>query len=156
MSQGGGEQQVQKLLDSLTQLLFGLDESIKQKATNALDLIIQLVNSLSSKSEPIAISALKAIKSCVIRNSVGRQQCRAAGVFPFLNTTLNEYQEHALIVEEAMTTLAALSMSNDLNALQVRRSLCHVCDDTHSNSNLACFTGYHAISHAREHGSNNV
>jgi hypothetical protein len=126
MLEGGSEKEVQKLLDSLTQLLFGLDEYLKQKATNALDLIIQLVNSTTA-SQPIILSALKAIQSCVTRNAVGRQQCRAAGVFEFLSTTLDEYAQQVVVVEEAMTTLAAMSMCNDLNAKQVCVRFYDVC-----------------------------
>jgi hypothetical protein len=145
---------VNRMLGSLTALLFGLDESLKQKATGALHLIIQLVTSLNNsnnnnnthdddgdkkasqdttddrildhdvvpvpvRSESITMAALKAIKSCVIRNPIGRNQCRAAGVFGFIQQTLIQYSQHIVVVEEAMTTLAAMSLSNDLNALQV-------------------------------------
>jgi hypothetical protein len=142
---------VQLMLNRLTALLFGLDESLKQKATNALDLIVQLVHCSSiavvpattssttatttttgtsksttintdppvAASEPISLAALKAIKSCVIRNPVGRNSCRAAGVFPFLQSTLVHHAQDPILIEEAMTTLAAMCLSNDLNALQV-------------------------------------
>ena len=144
---------VQLILNRLTALLFGLDESLKQKATNSLDLIIQLVHSsigtctpttittvtdknssnantntnTSStitndphpESKPISLAALKAIKSCVIRNPVGRNACRAAGVFEFLQSTLQHHSQDPILLEEAMTTLAAMCLSNDLNALQV-------------------------------------
>lgn len=119
---------VQLVLNRLTATLFGLDESLKQKANNALDLIIQLVQSSAvgvgdeaqeqAVSEPISLAALKAIKSCIIRNPAGRNACRAAGVFPFLHSTLLHHGEDPILVEEAMTTLAAMCLSNDLNALQ--------------------------------------
>ena len=130
---------VQLMLNHLTALLFGLDESLKQKATNSLDLIIQLVqssigtittvtdsnssnantNNPHPESESISLAALKAIKSCVIRNPVGRNACRAAGVFEFLQSTLRHHFQDPILLEEAMTTLAAMCLSNDLNALQV-------------------------------------
>jgi hypothetical protein len=142
------EDRVNRMLCGLTALLFGLDESVKQKAAGALHLIIQLVNSLSNNSsknqhdnddndkhqastsdktdhvfvvpsESITMAALKAIKSCVIRNPIGRNQCRAAGVFGFIQKTLIQYAQQIVVVEEAMTTLAAMCLSNDLNALQV-------------------------------------
>jgi hypothetical protein len=122
---------VQLMLNRLTAHLFGLDESLKQKATNALDLIIQLVHSSvvdvgtavavqdQAVSQPISLAALKSIKSCIIRNPAGRNACRAAGVFPFLHSTMLHHAEDPILVEEAMTTLAAMCLSNDLNALQV-------------------------------------
>lgn len=111
--------EIQSLLDRLTQLLFGLDESLKAKAIGALALIITLVTSLPP-SEEILLAALKAIKSCVIRNSIGRRRCRSAGIFEWLSSSADVTfdSKNPVIVEEAMTALAAMCMSNDLNSLQ--------------------------------------
>jgi hypothetical protein len=115
------EEEVQSLLDRLTQLLFGLDESSKAKATGALELIVTMMKSLQVVvSDSIVLSALKAIKSCVIRNSIGRRRCRSAGIFEWLKDSDVSSADSAnpVLVEEAMTALAAMCLSDDLNSLQ--------------------------------------
>ena len=126
---------LQITLDTLTQILFGSDS--KQKAQivthdkGALYLIVSLVNAsrvLDSSSveettrNKIIMSSLKAIKTCVVRNPIGRRYCRSAGILPLLQRILNHYvtSTDSIMVEEALTTLAATCLGDDLNALQVR------------------------------------
>jgi len=75
------------------------------------------------------MAALKAIKTCVIRNPAGRSRCRSAGILTFINSVLElstcskEEQDgdgvtNAILAEEAFTTLAASCLGDDLNALE--------------------------------------
>ena len=71
---------------------------------------------------------MKAIKSCVVRNPSGRCRCRSSGVFGLLGDMLNQQlliekeetnEKNAVLLEEIFTTLAAVCLGDDLNALQV-------------------------------------
>jgi len=121
-------------LDTISKLVFGLDEKNKSKfvlhGAGALELVIALVRKSEAKAEnsedecesqtTIQIAALKAIKTCVLRNSAGRSRCRSAGVLLWLTQVLETALKHnnALLAEEAFTTLAATCLGDDLNALQ--------------------------------------
>ena len=113
------------LLDTLQKLIFGLDEGRKTIAVKngALELIVKLSDTLPS-SDRVVMSALKATKSCVIKNPTGRQYCRSAGTLKWMKTTLQTSVAQrdvskAALVEENITTLAAICLGDDLNALQV-------------------------------------
>ena len=117
---------VVSLLETLQKLIFGLGEGRKTIAVKngALELIIKLSDTLSS-SDRVVRSALKAIKSCVVKNPTGRQYCRSAGILNWMKTTLQASVaqrdvSNATLVEESITTLAAICLGDDLNALQVR------------------------------------
>lgn len=134
-------------LDTITKLIFGLEGSQKGKVIvfggGALELILALVhssNALSStststlqddkeESRNICSSSVKAIKTCVVRNPVGRCRCRTAGVSAFLKDILDAFmmkeslsdsdlKANALLVEDVITALAAICLGDDLNALQ--------------------------------------
>lgn len=123
-------------IDTFSQLIFGLDEKNKSEfvlhGTGVLELIISLAwtsEAISKKSnfecdnkttEGIQVAALKAIKTCVVRNATGRSRCRSAGVLLWLNQVLDVafLSNNASLIEEAFTTLAAICLGNDLNALQ--------------------------------------
>merc|ERR1712038_1554434 len=72
-------------------------------------------------------SSLKAVKTCVLRNPAARCRCRSAGIFSFLTDILDvilddekeeKDAEDKLLVELLFTTLAAVCLGDDLNALQ--------------------------------------
>lgn len=133
--------QVVTLLDSMTKLMFGLEEGKKSIAihhgTGSIELAICLVSSahcLPPRSLPtdentemlLLTSALKTMKTSVVRNPAGRTRCRSAGAFDFLCSVLDYCLENtvpASLIDDALTTLAAMCMGNDLNALQVRLNL---------------------------------
>lgn len=135
------------VMESIVKLTFGLDGEKKAQVVahggGALELIVELVRStgvlLSSSSTSrtiskvkeealwdetqrhnIILSTVKAIKSCVVRNPAGRWRCRSAGVLTFLCDVLDQSMitGNADIVEDIFTTLAAICLGNDLNALQ--------------------------------------
>ena len=122
----------------MTQILFGLDSNQKSQVvthgSGALELIVALVNTsqvLETEKEgaqsseetckSIIMSSLKAIKTCVVRKPVGRIRCRSAQVLPLLKKIVIQYLHpgEVTMVEEAMTTLAATCLGDDLNALYV-------------------------------------
>jgi hypothetical protein len=122
-------------LDTLTKLIFGSDASMKAKivlhGAGALELIMELVQMPSvakgdSKTlQGIQLSALKAVKTCVLRNPAGRSRCRSAQVYKFLHKVLEDGASNSqsspdvsLLTEEALTTLAATCLGDDLNALE--------------------------------------
>lgn len=81
---------------------------------------------LTNEQDAVWRGALKLIKCSVIRCNVGRTRCRTAGVFDFFQALLVTFlpapttdRNVALLMEECMTTLAAVCLGNDLNALQV-------------------------------------
>eukprot|EP00557_Chaetoceros_sp_GSL56_P009169 CAMPEP_0176495152 /NCGR_PEP_ID=MMETSP0200_2-20121128/10496_1 /TAXON_ID=947934 /ORGANISM="Chaetoceros sp., Strain GSL56" /LENGTH=371 /DNA_ID=CAMNT_0017892995 /DNA_START=42 /DNA_END=1160 /DNA_ORIENTATION=- len=135
-------QKITIILDTITKLIFGSDASMKAKlvlhGAGTLELIIELVQMPSvCKSDDktlkgIQMSALKAVKTCVLRNPAGRSRCRSAQVYKFLgkvlldddddddddDTTNSKLSTNALLTEEAFTTLAATCLGDDLNALE--------------------------------------
>jgi hypothetical protein len=119
-------QKVVGILDTLQKLIFGVDEGRKAIAVRngALELIIQLSNTLSQSGD-VAMGALKATKCCVVKNPIGRSYCRSAGTMKWLKETLQPLVKtqdvlKVKLVEECLTTLAAICLGDDLNALQVR------------------------------------
>jgi len=118
------QQKVAGLLETLQRLIFGLDQGKKIFAVKngALELIIKLSDTFQF-SDPITLAALKATKSCVVKNPAGRTCCRSAGTLKWMNTRLtsllsNQDPSKATLVEEGLTTLAAICLGDDLNALQ--------------------------------------
>ena len=123
-------------LDTITKLIFGLDEKNKTNVVlyggGALELVIALVKSscfddldkelATEFKNKIQTSAMKAVKTCSIRNPAGRSRARAAGVVSFLKEVLDravlESDSNDVIAEEGFTTLAAICLGDDLNALQ--------------------------------------
>ena len=121
------QQKVAGLLETLQRLIFGLDQGKKLVAVKngALELIVKLSDTFQF-SDPITLAALKATKSCVVKNPAGRTCCRSAGTLKWMNTRLtsllsNQDPSKATLVEEGLTTLAAICLGDDLNALQVSR-----------------------------------
>lgn len=119
-----------QMITTFQRILFGLDEKLKSEAVvhgkGTLEIILALATSkyVDSKDEKLKVETLKAIKCCVVRCAAGRNRCRAAGVFPYLKTLLEKDYENETITDQALTLLAAVSLNNDLNTLQVR--LIHV------------------------------
>jgi len=123
-------QRILTTLATITKFVFGLDvtkkSSVVLHAAGALELIIALVQSSNTigddaMSKTIKMGALKAIKTCVVRNPAGRSRCRSAGVLTFINDVFDTMMlddTNAVLVEEAFTTLAAVCLGDDLNALQ--------------------------------------
>jgi len=82
-------------------------------------------------AKPIVLSSLKAIKTSVLCNVEARCRYRSAGVFSYLKDILDvilkggEQEENdaedKMLVEQVFTTLAAICLGDDLNALQVRK-----------------------------------
>ena len=128
-------------LDTITKLLFGLSPTRKAQVVvhggGAIELIVGLVrvsNVLQSMdaiplAKPIILSSLKAIKIAVLRNPAGRCRCRSADIFVYLsdilkallnNNSSNKDAEDGMLIEHVFTTLAAICLGDDLNALQVR------------------------------------
>mmetsp|Transcript_18712 Transcript_18712/g.22939 ORF Transcript_18712/g.22939 Transcript_18712/m.22939 type:complete len:426 (-) Transcript_18712:85-1362(-) len=138
-------------LTTITKIIFGIDAAKKAKVIvhggGAIELILALVQASniltttttllesSVQAKEIIMSSLKAIKTCVVRNPVGRCRCRSAGVLAFLQSILdlifvdddgNKSNDEKNIlmkdikslVEEIFTTLAAICIGDDLNSLQ--------------------------------------
>jgi hypothetical protein len=146
-------QKIMITLDTITKLIFGLSANRKAQVVvhggGAIELIVGLVRAskvleldndemyVTALSKPIILSSLKAIKTCVLRNPAGRCRCRSANVFEFLKDILNaivkdfsgnkeqdnDDDDNKLLVEQVFTTLAAICLGDDLNALQVRDRL---------------------------------
>ena len=155
------QQHILITIDTVAKLIFGLDVKEKTRVVlhgeGALELIMALVNqyhqsqsqqsqsnsigSIGSRSsntievEKIQTAALKAIKTCVLRNPAGRSRCRSAGILTFINSVLEHSMcidststskeegqgntnANAILAEEAFTTLAAACLGDDLNALE--------------------------------------
>jgi hypothetical protein len=123
-------------INTIAKLIFGLDKKQKTRVVlhgeGALELIMALVNqSDHDQATLVQTSALKAIKTCVLRNPAGRSRCRSAGVLTYINAVLQQSlnlddngntnanaSTDVTLAEEAFTTLAALSLGDDLNALE--------------------------------------
>jgi len=139
-------QQVMHMLQAMSKIIFGVDEGKKSIAIvyglGCLELCMKLVASaqvgylegetndttilqFSHEGEAVWRSGLKVVKCSVIKCKVGRARCRKARVFDFIKTLLEIFLEYddnrhaASLVEECMTTLAAICLGDDLNALQV-------------------------------------
>ena len=134
-------QRIVNMLDAMTKVIFGLDETKKAIATvygeGLLELTMKLMESAQVLYPPqqdtvdlvwfdaACKSGVKMVKCCVILNKVGRKQCRSAGIFDFLQAVLSTFLDRkdpeaaAFMVEETLTTLAAICLGDDLNALQV-------------------------------------
>ena len=118
-------------LDTITKLTFGLDGANKSKMVLHGAGVLELVIALTEKSnanafsgegsqKSVQIAALKAIKTCVLRNAAGRSRCRLAGIPEFVNHVLDTaiLTSDAALAEEAFTALAATCLGDDLNALK--------------------------------------
>jgi hypothetical protein len=126
-------------LDVVTKLIFGQDQANKAQLVlyggGALELMVDLVRRsevldttrstslLDDQERTLLLTAVKGIKICVLRNAPGRARVRISGA---LNTLLNsvnlcfqQQQNDALLMEEILTTCAAVCLGDDLNALQV-------------------------------------
>mmetsp|Transcript_6790 Transcript_6790/g.9744 ORF Transcript_6790/g.9744 Transcript_6790/m.9744 type:complete len:375 (+) Transcript_6790:78-1202(+) len=133
------DQRILITLETITKLIFGSDGKKKARvvlyAGGALELIVALVkrsgvlnvknidnngSDQAEMSKKIILSALKSIKTCVLRNPAGRARCRSSGALGMISNVfeLCMMEQHATIVEEAFTTLAAMSLGDDLNALE--------------------------------------
>ena len=111
------ESNVISWLQTMTSLLFGLDDAKKTLAAeDALYVAVSMIQ-LHRNNPKIHMIGLKAIQSCVVRNSTGRNNCIRCGVFRILQSLLAEQQSNLAVVDEAYTTLAAVCLGNDLNAL---------------------------------------
>ena len=116
-----------RTITTFSSLLFGLDGNLKSKAIlyghGALEMILTISNStVSTNKKKLIEETLKAIKCCVVRCSQGRNRCRGAGVFSYLKKIFKDEYNDETIMEQAVTVTAAISMGNDLNALQVSRN----------------------------------
>ncbi len=122
-------------LETIMKLIFGLDGEKKSKVVlfggGALELIVALVrrsnalnqNNDDTEVQKITLSALKAIKTCVLRNPAGRSRCRSSGALDMVFQVLEIHMVasgNVALIDETFTTLAAMCLGNDLNALQVR------------------------------------
>ena len=139
-------QRVVAILQAMCKLNFGVDEGKKSIAIvygeGCLELTLKLVSTArvgypsfvgdetdsdavgmsQQQHEAVWRSGLKMVKCSVIRCRVGRARCRTAGVFGFIKRLLQMHLDQdnaASLVEECMTTLAAICLGDDLNALQV-------------------------------------
>ena len=127
--------QTMTLLTTIVKLVFGLDETKKtfvvQHDRGALWLVLALANLNDSIRDDNAVTqmAIKAIRCCVVKNPAGRSRCRPEVLEWVQATTENllekvqsndktKMDSSAVLMEEAMTTLAAICMGDDLNALQ--------------------------------------
>jgi tetratricopeptide (TPR) repeat protein len=147
---------LRSILESLTTLMSGLDEPKKSVAVSygALVLAVEAIRKLDRNLDDTGrtrtcdsmnvIVGLKAVKSCVVRNPKGRAKCRQEGVFGVLSSIL--FNAHAVdtdmqILEETYTTLAAVCLGDDLNALQaalayrekVKEALRRYCREKHGS-----------------------
>ena len=133
------QQKILITLNTITKLTFGLDGTKKSQmvlhGAGVLELIIALVKRANTDTKKKAANdnngllkqiqsgALNAIKTYVLCNPAGRSRCQLAGVLSFLSNVLNSKNESTTgsktgLAEEAYTTLLALCLGDDLNALQ--------------------------------------
>ena len=123
---------VEAILSGMTKIVFGVDENKKATAVTygdgCLELTMKLMKSCQlhqeqaseEEQQDVWRSGLKMCKCCVIRSRMGRTRCRVAGVFEFIRNVLSIFlhEGNASMVEEALTTLSAVCLGDDLNALQ--------------------------------------
>mmetsp|Transcript_39079 Transcript_39079/g.79685 ORF Transcript_39079/g.79685 Transcript_39079/m.79685 type:complete len:365 (-) Transcript_39079:130-1224(-) len=134
------KQKVVVVLEKVCNTVFGLGTENKaaiiSHGDGTLELIVSLVSSTDALSDKkaatgdkqtgsegqldnkILVMAMKAVRTCVVRNPVGRLRSRSAGVFLLLKDTLVGFSDDVHLVEESMTTLAAVCLGDDLNTLQ--------------------------------------
>lgn len=123
-------------LDVVNKLIFGQDQENKAQLVlyggGALELLVDLVRRsevldstslLDDQERTLLLTAVKGIKICVLRNAPGRARVRISGALDTLldsvNLCLQHQQNDALLMEEILTTCAAVCLGDDLNALQV-------------------------------------
>lgn len=136
-------EKVVAILSGMTKIVFGVDENKKAIAVTygdgCLELTMKLMESCqldhqeqqsSEEEQDVWRSGLKMCKCSVVRSKVGRTRCRAAGILEFLHQVLSTFlhEGNASMVEEALTTLAAICLGDDLNALQAAVQLRHYVD----------------------------
>lgn len=121
------KESILNVLQTLQKLLFGLDESLKSEAVSyrdgAMKLVLSVIDKPSSQNEKdVIISALKAIKCCVVNCPVGRAKCGPQGVFEFLTDVYcdEKLNKDEQIITEAFTTTAAICLGSDINALHIK------------------------------------
>jgi hypothetical protein len=127
-------------LDVVTKMIFGQDQANKAQLVlyggGALELLVDLVRRsevldttsckslLDDQERTLLLTAVKGIKICVLRNAPGRARVRISGALDTLSGSVNlcfqQQQNDALLMEEILTTCAAVCLGDDLNALQVR------------------------------------
>ena len=136
-----------RVVKTVSTLAFGQDPVVKRTIIDggALELVVQALNTYnsimlsydsssnnSSTLTNILELGLKGIRSCVIRNPHGRTRCRNAKVLPCLDHILSriistETKYNAdnsddsnkfLLIENILTTVAAICLGDDMNALQ--------------------------------------
>jgi hypothetical protein len=126
-------------LDLVTKMIFGQDQANKAQLVlyggGALELLVDLVRRskvldptrstslLDDQERALLLTAVKGIKICVLRNAPGRARVRISGALDTLLNSMNlcfqQQKNDALLMEEILTTCAAVCLGDDLNALQV-------------------------------------
>ena len=111
-----------RIVQTISKLSFGQDPIMKNVLIDggALELVVMAIEGQEGQSASeveILTEALKAIRLCVIRNPIGRERCRAAGILKCLEDLLKP-DANATLVEDVLTTVAAVCMGDDINALQ--------------------------------------
>jgi hypothetical protein len=130
-------------LDVITKLIFGQDQANKAQLVlyggGALELLVDLVRRsevlskslISDQERTLLVSALKGIKICALRNAPGRARARISGAMDTLSDSVKLCfrleKNDAVLMEEILTTCAAVCLGDDLNALHVRfmEDRCH-------------------------------
>ncbi|CAB9502569.1 expressed unknown protein [Seminavis robusta] len=147
--------QFQSILFSLRKLLSSLDQSTKEHAckNGAISIIVKMANfvlqqdaSLPNSNQQKFLSLVcKSLQTCVFQNPAGRAVCRREGVFRLLHRiavsvsakTPAEASTMALeLLEDAFTSLAAICLGDDLNAVLAALQLGEVVQD-HLNQKVA-------------------
>jgi tetratricopeptide (TPR) repeat protein len=133
---------LRSILESLTTLMSGVDEPKKAVAVShgVLVLAVAAMRKLNRNldnddtdtccdNSMNVIVGLKAVKACVVRNPTGRAKCRQEGVFEIISNILlsapavdtetdTDTDMQMQILEETYTTLGAVCLGDDLNALK--------------------------------------
>lgn len=128
---------IQSILQSLSNLLSSVDFHSKvyacqngalrivARGCDALLLLMMLQKnkeedaSIIMKINSALIVGLKTLQTCVFKNSVARKLCRSEDVLGLLKRimTVARNNGNLLVFQESCTTLAAVCLGNDLNAL---------------------------------------
>jgi tetratricopeptide (TPR) repeat protein len=140
------------ILSGMTKIVFGVDEHKKAFCVwygiGCLELTMKLIESCqlslpldpdsqvvqppqTEQEQDVWRSGLKMCKCLVVKSKMGRTKCREAGIFTFMAKTLHLFlheEGNASMVEEALTTLAAICLGDDMNALQAAVQLRHYVD----------------------------
>jgi hypothetical protein len=145
-------ERVLKVLKNFQRLIFALDKDKKSIAVNydkgGLELILYLIGDSTFDDEEITVAALKCIKSCAVNNPPGKSRCRRAGVFSYFSCILEIccHGRREKITEEALTTLAAICIGDDLNALMgllLHKEMIEKLSSAHSsNTNVKNMSTY--------------